>query len=152
MHIAQGIVQSEDSDYVLTTLVSTSDGADSLLDYANAETIEKTDSDPEGSFALAVAAENTTTGARVVWINCPNALLSATNQSVSGGNAQMLGSIANWFNNEQTTAVINSKSLSATSLTVPNGAMIGLGLLFIFVLPIVCLIAGVVVCLIRRRR
>lgn len=152
MPIAQGIVQSEDSDYVLTPLLSTSDGAYSLLDYANAETIEKTDSDPEGSFALAVAAENTTTGACVVWINCPNALLSATNQSVSGGNAQMLGSIANWFNNEQTTAVINSKSLSATSLTVPNGAMIGLGLLFIFVLPIVCLIAGVVVCLIRRRR
>ncbi|UWP68457.1 Gldg family protein [Subdoligranulum variabile] len=152
MPIAQGIVQSDDSEYVLTTLLSTSDQAYSLLDYTNAETVEKSEEDPEGSFAVAVAAENTSTGARVVWINCPNALLSATNQSVSGGNAQMLGSLANWFNVEQTTAVISSKSLSAESLTVPNGAMIGLGLLFIFVLPIVCLIAGVVICLIRRRR
>ena len=152
MPIAQGIVQSEDSEYVLTTLLSTSDAAYSLLDYANAETVEKSDDDPEGSFAVAVAAENSSTGARVVWINCPNALLSATNQSVSGGNAQMLGSLANWFNGEQTTAVISSKSLSAESLTVPNGAMIGLGLLFIFVLPLVSLIAGVVICLIRRRR
>lgn len=150
--IAQGIVLSEDSEYVLTTLLSTSDAAYSLLDYTNAETIEKSDEDPEGSFAVAAAAENSTTGARVVWINCPNALLSASNQSISGGNAQMLGSIANWFNGEQTTAVINSKSLSAESLNVPNGAMIGLGLLFIFVVPIVCLIAGVVICLIRRRR
>ena len=100
MPIAQGIVQSEDSEYVLTTLLSTSDAAYSLLDYANAETVEKSDDDPEGSFAVAVAAENSSTGARVVWINCPNALLAATNQSVSGGNAQMLGSLANWFNGE----------------------------------------------------
>lgn len=64
----------------------------------------------------------------------------------------MLGSIANWFNDQQTTAVISSKSLSAEGLTVPNAARLGLGLLFIFALPIVCLIAGVVICLIRRRR
>lgn len=101
---------------------------------------------------MAVAAENTTTGAKVVWINCPNTLLSGTNQSVSGGNAQLLGSIANWFNGEQTTAVIDGKSMSAAGLSVPNAAIVGLGLLFIFVVPIVCLIAGVVVCLIRRRR
>ena len=150
--IAQGIVQSEDSEFVLTTLLSTSDAAYSLINYEEAETVEKSDTDPEGSFAVAVAAENTSTGARVVWVNCPNTLLSGTNQSVSGGNAQMLGSIVNWFNDEQTTAVISSKSLSASSLTVPNAARLGLGILFVFALPIICLITGVVVCLIRRRR
>ena len=150
--IAQGIVQSEDSEFVLTTLLSTSDAAYSLINYEEAETVEKSDTDPEGSFAVAVAAENTSTGARVVWVNCPNTLLSGTNQSVSGGNAQMLGSIVNWFNDEQTTAVISSKSLSTSSLTVPNAARLGLGILFVFALPIICLITGVVVCLIRRRR
>lgn len=150
--IAQGIVQSEDSEFVLTTLLSTSDAAYSLINYEEAETVEKSDTDPEGSFAVAVAAENTSTGARAVWVNCPNTLLSGTNQSVSGGNAQMLGSIVNWFNDEQTTAVISSKSLSASSLTVPNAARLGLGILFVFALPIICLITGVVVCLIRRRR
>ena len=64
----------------------------------------------------------------------------------------MLGSIVNWFNDEQTTAVISSKSLSASSLTVPNAARLGLGILLVFALPIICLITGVVVCLIRRRR
>lgn len=150
--IAQGIVQDENSAYVLTSLLTTSDAAYSLQDYENAETVEKSADDPEGNFDVAVAAENTSTGARVVWINCPNALMSGTNQSVSGGNAQMVGSIVNWFNGEQTTAVINSKSLSAASLTVPNVARLGLGVLFVFILPIVCLIAGVVVCLVRRRR
>lgn len=152
MPIAQGIVQQENSDYALTPLLSTSEAAYSLENYATAETAEKSDTDPEGSFDVAVAAENTTTGARVAWVNCPNAFLSGTNQSVSGGNAQLLGSVVNWFTGEQTTAVIDGKSMSATSLSVPNLAIVVLGVLFIFVLPIVCLIAGVVVCLIRRRR
>lgn len=56
----------------------------------------------------------------MVWINCPNFLQGTINQSVSGGNAQLLGSIVNWFDGEQTTAVISGKSLSAASLTVPQ--------------------------------
>ena len=57
-----------------------------------------------------------------------------------------MGSIVNWCNGQQTTAVISAKSMSAAALTVPAGAIIGLGVLFVFVLPIVCLIAGAVVC------
>ena len=101
---------------------------------------------------MALAAENTTTGTRAVWINCPNFLQGTINQSVSGGNAQLLGSIVNWFDGEQTTAVISGKSLSAASLTVPNNMIIVLGLLFTIVLPIVCVVAGLVICVIRRRR
>ena len=44
------------------------------------------------------------------------------------------------------------KSLSAASLTVPNNMIIVLGLLFTIVLPIVCVVAGLVICVIRRRR
>ena len=106
----------------------------------------------EGCFAVAVAADNAATGARVVWVNCPNLLESNINQAVSGGNAQFLGSVVNWMNGEQTTAVINAKSMSAASLSVPTSAAIPLGVLFTLVLPIVCIIAGAVVCVVRRRR
>ena len=150
--IAQGIVTEAEGEYALTPLLTTGDSAYSLENYATAETAEKSETDPEGRFNVAVAAENTATGARVVWINCPNTLLSGMNQSVSGGNAQFLGCIVNWFNDQQTSAVISGKSLSAAGLVVPNGARIGLGLLFIFVLPIACLVTGVAICLIRRRR
>ena len=92
-----------------TELLTTSANAYSMENYATAETAQKADTDPEGSFAVAVAAENVTTGARVVWVNCPNLLLTNINQAVSGGNAQLLGSIVNWMNGEQTTAVINAK-------------------------------------------
>lgn len=150
--IAQGILCEEESELTLTPLLTTSDAAYSMQNYATAETAAKADTDPEGSFNVAVAAQDTATGAKVVWINCPNALLGSTNQSVSGANAQLLGSIVNWFNGEQTTAVISTKSLSAAALNVPNLAKVGLGILFTLALPIVCVITGVVICLIRRRR
>ena len=150
--IAQGITADEDSTFTCTELLTTGDTAYSMENYATAETAQKADTDPEGSFAVAMAAENSATGARVVWVNCPNMLLSNINQAVSGGNAQFLGSVVNWMNGEQTTAVINAKSMSAASLNVPTSAAIPLGVLFTLVLPIVCLIAGTVVCVVRRRR
>ena len=150
--IAQGIVKHEDGDYTFTSLLSTSSTAYSMENYATAETAQKADTDPEGSFDVALAAENTTTGTRVVWINCPNFLQGTINQSVSGGNAQLLGSIVNWFDGEQTTAVISGKSLSAASLSVPNNMIVVLGVLLTLVLPIVCVVAGLVICVIRRRR
>ena len=150
--IAQGITTDEDSEFSFTDLLTTGDTAYSMENYATAETAQKADTDPEGTFAVAVAAENVTTGARVVWVNCPNLLLSNINQAVSGGNAQFLGSVVNWMNGEQTTAVISAKSMSAASLSVPTSAALPLGVLFTLVLPIICLIAGAVVCVVRRRR
>ena len=150
--IAQGITTNDDSEFAFTDLLTTGDNAYAMENYATAETAQKADTDPEGCFAVAVAADNSATGARVVWVNCPNLLESSINQAVSGGNAQFLGSVVNWMNGEQTTAVINAKSMSAASLSVPTSAAIPLGVLFTLVLPIVCLIAGAVICVVRRRR
>ena len=150
--IAQGITTNDDSEFAFTDLLTTGDNAYAMENYATAETAQKADTDPEGCFAVAVAADNSATGARVVWVNCPNLLESSINQAVSGGNAQFLGSVVNWMNGEQTTAVINAKSMSAASLSVPTSAAIPLGVLFTLVLPIVCVIAGAVVCVVRRRR
>ena len=69
--IAQGITTNDDSEFAFTDLLTTGDNAYSMENYATAETAQKADTDPEDSFAVAVAAENVTTGARVVWVNCP---------------------------------------------------------------------------------
>lgn len=150
--IAQGITTDEDSEFDFTNLLTTGSTAYSMENYATAETAQKADTDSEGSFAVAVAAQNDTTGARIVWVNCPNMLLDNINQAVSGGNAQFLGSVVNWMNGAQTTAVIDAKSMSAASLSVPTSAAVPLGVLFTLVLPLVCIIAGAVVCVVRRRR
>lgn len=161
--VAQGIVEAETVDdeatdesadpaLTMTTLLSTSSAAYSMLDYETATVLEEGENDPAGSFALAMAAEEDTTGAKVVWINCGNIFMDDVNSSVSGGNAQLLGSVVNWMNGEETNTVIDSKSMSAETLTVPGSLVMPLGLLFVIILPLGCLLVGVVVSIQRRRR
>ena len=123
-----------------------------MAGYADAVQPEKADTDPEGAFDVAVAAENTGTGAKVVWVGCGNLLSASMNQAVAGGNAQFLGSVANWFTGEENAAVIEGRSMSAESLTVPSGSIVGLGLLFTILLPVALVVLGIVVCVIRRRK
>ncbi len=45
-------------------------------------TAEQGGNDPNGPFNIAVAASNSATGAKVVWVNCPNMLNSKMNSAV----------------------------------------------------------------------
>lgn len=151
--VSQGIVTDDDTeDITYTTLLSTSSNAFAMQDYETATDLTQSDSDPTGSFKIAVAAEDSATGARIVWCGCPNMFLSATDQSVSGGNSQLFGSIVNWMAGAENSAVVDSKSLSAEYLTVPSIAVIGFGLLAVIILPVACIVFGVVVFILRRRR
>ena len=151
--IAQGILHDEgNTDWEYTGLLSTSASAFAMAGYADAVQPEQADTDPEGMFDVAVAAENSGTGAKVVWAGCANLLSASMNQAVAGGNAQFLGSVANWFTGEENAAVIEGRSMSAESLTVPSGAIVGLGLLFTILLPVALVVLGIVVCVIRRRK
>lgn len=151
--VAQGILTDTDNeDITYTNLLSTSTSSYAMQDYATAETASQGANDPNGPFYPAVAAESASTGAQVVWVNCANIFVSEIDQMVSGGNSQFLGSIINWFNGEDNAVVIDAKSMNATSLTVPSTAVTGLGLLFVIVLPVACIVIGVVVFILRRRR
>lgn len=151
--VAQGIVKGDSTDdLTLTTLLSTSSTAYSMQDYAEATTAEQGANDPNGPFNIAVAASNSATGAKVVWVNCPNMLNSQMNSAVSGGNAQLLTSAVNWMTGEENGVVIDSKSMSAETLTVPAKATMLLGLLFTIVVPLAFIVAGIAITLVRRRR
>lgn len=162
---AQGIITLDDTDasqteetaestsgLTHTALLSTSVNAYSMLDYETATVLQKGDNDPTGSFDLAVAAEDESTGAQLVWINCGNIFLDEINAAVSGGNAQFLGSIVNWMNGEENNVVIDAKSMSAETLTIPSGVVAPLGVLFVFLVPLVFLVAGIFISVVRRRR
>ena len=123
-----------------------------MLDYATATVLQKGDNDPTGSFDLAVAAKDESTGAKLVWINCGNIFLDEINSAVSGGNAQLLGSIVNWMNGEENNVVIDAKSMNAETLTVPSGLVAPLGVLFVFIIPLAFLLAGIFISVMRRRR
>ena len=159
--VAQGIVKGDSTDdLTLTTLLSTSSTAYSMQDYAEATTAEQGANDPNGPFNIAVAASNSTTGAKVVWVNCANLLNSKGIEYVAreyaslliGGNAQLLTSTMNWMIGEENGVVIDSKSMSAETLTVPAKATMLLGLLFTIVVPLAFIVAGIAITLVRRRR
>ena len=146
--VAQGIVKGDSTDdLTLTTLLSTSSTA-----YSMQATAEQGENDPNGPFNIAVAASNSATGAKVVWVNCPNMLNSKMNSAVSGGNAQLLTSAVNWMTGEENGVVIDSKSMSAETLTVPAKATMLLGLLFTIVVPLAFIVVGIAITLVRRRR
>ncbi len=158
--VAQGIVKGDSTDdLTLTTLLSTSSTAYSMQDYAQASTAEQGANDPT-AFNIAVAASNSTTGAKVVWVNCANLLNSKGIEYVAreyaslliGGNAQLLTSTMNWMTGEENGVVIDSKSMSAETLTVPAKATMLLGLLFTIVVPLAFIVAGIAITLVRRRR
>lgn len=69
-----------------------------------------------------------------------------------GGNAQLLTSTMNWMTGEENGVVIDSKSMSAETLTVPAKAIMLLGLLFTIVVPLAFIVAGIAITLVRRRR
>ena len=159
--VAQGIVKGDSTDdLTLTTLLSTSSTAYAMQDYAEATTAEQGANDPNGPFNIAVAASNSTTGAKVVWVNCANLLNSKGIEYVAreyaslliGGNAQLLTSTMNWMIGEENGVVIDSKSMSAETLTVPAKATMLLGLLFTIVVPLAFIVAGIAITLVRRRR
>ena len=159
--VAQGIVKGDSTDdLTLTTLLSTSSTAYAMQDYAQASTAEQGANDPNGPFNIAVAASNSTTGAKVVWVNCANLLNSKGIEYVAreyaslliGGNAQLLTSTVNWMTGEENGVVIDSKSMSAETLTVPAKAIMLLGLLFTIVVPLAFIVAGIAITLVRRRR
>lgn len=151
--VAQALLtDSSKEDLTYTTLLSTSSDSYAMQDYATAETAQKGENDPAGPLNVGVAAENGTTGGKVVWIGCGNVFLTDMNTAVSGGNAQLLGSIVNWMNGEDNAVVIDAKSMNAETLTVPATATMALGLGLVIVLPLAILIAGVAVAIVRRRR
>ena len=53
---------------------------------------------------------------------------------------------------EENGVVIDSKSMSAETLTVPAKATMILGLLFTIVVPLAFIVAGIAITLVRRRR
>lgn len=149
--MAQGIVIDAEPEYFCTPLLRTSDASYAMQDYMTAEWIRQGEDDPSGPFTAAVAGENVTTGARLVWVGCGNMLLDGIDQAVNGGNAQFLGSVVNWLTQRQG-PVIDAKSLSAAVLNVPASAAGILGLAFTVVLPLALIIGGAAYCLARRRR
>ena len=149
LSVAQGITVTETDGVTAESLLNTSEDAYSKLNFDTSSTTAKEDGDTDGPFSLAVWARNETTGAEVIWIGCPNMDNEQLYQSIPGNLTFLQGCAASMVGQD---ILIDTKALEASPITISASTATTLGLVFVFVLPAVVLIAGAVVVLVRRRK
>ena len=149
LSVAQGITVTETDGVTAESLLNTSEDAYSKLNFDTSSTTDKENGDTDGPFSLAVWARNETTGAEVIWIGCPNMDNEQLYQSIPGNLTFLQGCAASMVGQD---ILIDTKALEASPITIPASTATTLGLVFVFVLPAVVLIAGAVVVLVRRRK
>ena len=151
LQMAQGITLTETENVISEALLTTSDSAYSKAAGYEMTTLEKEDGDPDGPFTLAAYARREDTEAEVVWVNCGNMDNEGIYQVVPG-NVSFLQACAATLAGQENTALIESKALDAAPITVANSTSVGLGLIFVILLPAAVLAVGGVVVVLRRRK
>ena len=151
LQMAQGITLSETDNVISEALLTTSEDAYSKKASYQMTVTDKEDGDIDGPFTLAAWAENESTGAQVVWINCGNMDNEAIYQLVPG-NVTFLQGCAASLAGEQTVTLVDSKALEAAPITISTSLTAGLGLVFVILLPAVLLAVGAGVVIFRRRK
>lgn len=149
LSVAQGITITETDGVTAESLLNTSEDAYSKLNFDTSSTTDKENGDTDGPFSLAVLARKDDTGAEVIWIGCPNMDNEQLYQSIPGNLTFLQGCAASMVGQD---ILIDTKALEASPITIPASTATTLGLVFVFVLPAVVLIAGAVVVLLRRRK
>lgn len=154
--LAQGIRIDENlrETVSVTELLTTS--TLSYIKPVDAQSLEKSSGDEEGSFPVSVAiTENNEDDSltQIVWVTSSSFLDDSVNQMVSGGNEDMLLNSLAWMCEEpESSLTIHAKSLSNEYLTIPNGTSALLILFMIGVLPLGYVIFGIVTVVRRRRK
>lgn len=135
-----------------TNLLTTSDSAYLKTGLKNGDSIVKSDGDETGTFCVAVAADNTSTNAKLVWVSSGVVMDENTDSMVSGGNTDFVLNGITWMTDAQTGITIHAKSMQAAKLTVPAAGVAMWGTLFTIGTPVVLLLAGLVIWLVRRKK
>ncbi len=151
LQMAQGITLTETDDILSEALLTTSNAAYSKTAGYEMTVTDKEDGDLDGPFALAVWAENESTEAEVVWIDCGNMDNEGIYQLVPG-NVTFLQGCAASLVSETAVTLVDSKALEAAPITISSSLTAGLGMVFVIILPAAVLAVGAVVVILRRRK
>ena len=151
LQMAQGITITETEGIASEALLVSTESSYSKAAGYEMTTAEQEDGDPDGPFALAAYASNSSTGAEVIWVNCGNMDNEAVYQTVPGNVTFLQGCAASLAGQEGTT-LVESKALEAAPITISGHTAAVLGLVFVLILPAAVLAVGAVVVLLRRRK
>ena len=140
---------SSASDYTVTSLLSTSDGAYSKVNTDSA-TLNKEKNDISGPFNISVAVSDST-GGRMIVTGCTNMLLQDIDQAVSGANTDFVLNGVNYLAEQKSKISIRAKSLKTENAVVPAFNQKATLIMTVFVIPLVILAIGIGIVIKRRK-
>ena len=149
MPIAHGLTIAEDlaDNLDVTSLLETSDDAFSKLAGYSLSTYEQEEGDIGGPFSLGVAITDTIDDgleSNIVWFSSSGLVDDSTSERVAGGNQDLFLNAVNWLCGQENSISIHAKSLSYEYLTMDSGTSSGLTLLMVVLIPVACLVVGIV--------
>lgn len=157
MPIAHGLTIAEDlaDNLDVTSLLETSDDAFSKLAGYSLSTYEQEEGDIGGPFSLGVAITDTIDDgleSNIVWFSSGGLVDDSTSERVAGGNQDLFLNAVNWLCGQENSISIHAKSLSYEYLTMDSGTSSGLTLLMVVLIPVACLVVGIVIVYRRKHK
>ena len=154
---AKGIrVPEEENDTLeYTTLLATSDTAFARSDMNNVESLEMTETDEGGPFALGVKAERSGENGEnstLVLYSSEYLFEDSANQMVSGANLMLFSSTIGNLTENEVSVSVPVKSYEVSTLMVPQSRIVLLTLITTIILPVGLLVVGFVIWFRRRKR
>ena len=151
--IAQGLTVGETTNgATVTSLLQTStDSFSKAAGYAMT-TYDKEEGDVDGPFTLAVSAEDSAAGGRLLWVASDYLLDDMYNSYSSGANLDFLMNGLTWMIGDTDAVSIRSKSLNYNYLTISSSSAAWLKICMIGIIPVGFLLLGVDEVLRRRKK
>ena len=143
-----GILTSEANGWTPEPILTTSSDAYVKVNYETVESVEREDGDPTGEFYLGIASRNTSTGATLVWYSSPYFL----DDSLYSYNGELFMSNLTVLCNKTSSISIVGKSMQVQALGVSSAGALFWGIMLILILPVGCLVIGLVVWTKRRKK
>lgn len=148
--LAQGMTIAKDAANV-TPLLSTSENAYSKAAGFKMQTIEKEEGDVSGPFTIGLSVKNSKSG-KIFWISSSVFLEDEYNSYSSGANLDLTMNAISSMVDTKAGVSIRSKSLSYNYLTISATTAAMMKLIMIGVLPLVCIILGITIQVMRRQK
>lgn len=142
------------SSALMTPIFTTSSEAYIKTDTASAQTLEKTDADPVGTYTTGAISTLTNDGktSKLLLISSSGFLTQQANMIVSGGNGDLFLNAVSWMTGREDSIAIHAKSLANETIYVPDSTSGVLSFVTIFLIPAIVIAAGIYILIKRRRR
>lgn len=153
MPYANGLLTEEKEEVTMTTLLSASEDCYVRENIAASADYSKQEEDLEGPFTLGVKCEKTVGEAVSTGIIYSSEYLftESADAMVAGNNKKLFtGSISSLASHENSISV-PVKSYDVEYITIPQGTILLLGILLIFIIPFGIMIAGFIIWFRRRK-